>query len=258
MIYWKVISEVICCFIGGIVLGGCSSYVTPGRGARMELFEEKMVATQPQAPKVEKPSDITIVERKPTAEFPASIVVVRVQEPGYKSETVEGFGGGSYSVITVRDMEKDEDFEHLGKLGDLKQIAPMSKLLLPSGFQSDKELRSVAARLQADMVLIYTVDTAFLNTDNSTLLSVITLGFGPTVKLRVITTVSALLMDTRTGYIYGMVEETAREETTTAYIPTINACEQLRLKTERKAFEQLVSRFERLWPDIVKQYKPQN
>jgi hypothetical protein len=116
-------------------------------------------------------------------------------------------------------------------------------------------LRTVAARLNADMVLIYTVDTAFLNTDTSTVLSAISLGIGPTLKLRVISTVSAILMDTRTGYIYGTIEETAREETNTSYLSTKNECDKIRLKTERKAFEQFLAEFETLWPGIVKEYK---
>jgi hypothetical protein len=250
------LSIAIYCFTAStIILGGCSSYKVPGKAARMELFVEKPQAAPTEQSESQKPSDIEIIERKPTAEFPTHIVVVRVQEPGYKSQTAEGVGGGNFSVVTVRDMEKDEDFERLAKLPDLAQISPMSRLLLPSHFQSDKELRTVAARLQADMVLIYTVDTTFLNTNTSTPLSIISLGFGPTIKARIISTVSAILMDTRTGYIYGTVEETAKKEITTSAISTKDACDQIRLKTERAAFEQFLDEFEILWSNIVKEYK---
>jgi hypothetical protein len=252
----SVLSKAFYCFTTlTIVLGGCTSYKVPGRAASMELFVEKAKVASTEQPEPQKPGDIEITERKPTAEFPANIVVVRVQEPGYKSQTAEGIGGGNFSVVTVRDMEKDEDFERLAKLPNLAQISPMSRLLLPSHFQSDKELRTVAARLNADIVLIYTVDTTFLNTNTSTALSAITLGIGPTLKLRVISTVSGIIMDTRTGYIYGTIEETAKEETSTSYLSTQNACDQIRLKTERKAFEQFLTEFGTVWTNIVTQYK---
>ena len=256
MLYNRIMSKAFYCVSAlTIVLAGCSSYKAPGRAARMELFMEPAKAAPTEQAQPQKPSDIEIIDRKPTAEFPAHIVVVRVQEPGYKSLTNEGVGGGNFSVVTVRDMEKDEDFGRLAKLPDLAQISPMSRLLLPSRFQSDKELRTVAARLNADMLLIYTVDTAFLNTDTSTPLSVISLGFGPTIKARIISTVSAILMDTRTGYIYGTVEETAKKEITTSAISTQNECDKIRLQTERAAFEQFLAEFETPWPGIVKEYK---
>jgi hypothetical protein len=252
----KVMSMVLCLILSSmIIVGGCSSYTVPGKAAKMSLFEEKVAASPSDQPKTEHRGDIQIVERKPTANFPASIVVVRVQEPGYKSQTADSFGGGNFSVVTVRDIEKEEDFARLEKLGGLTQISPMSRLLLPSHFQSDRELRTVAARLQADMVLIYTIDTTFLNTDTSTPLGIISLGFGPTIRLRVITTVSAILMDTQTGFIYATAEETAREETTTSAISNKNACDEIRLRTERKAFEQFLNRFGTLWTNIVVQYK---
>lgn len=257
MLSEKILSKMSYLLIAAIIIvSGCApSYTVPGRAARMELFKEQAEATSTVQTTPPKPSDIEIIERKPTAEFPAHIVVVRVQEPGYKSQTAEGVGGGSYSVVTVRDMEKDEDFVHIAKLPDLAQISPMSRLLLPSQFQSDKELRTVAARLNADMVLIYTVDTSFLKTDTSTPLSVISLGFGPTYKARIISTVSAIIMDTRTGYIYGTVEETAKKEITTSAISTQNECDKIRLQTEREAFEKFLSEFETLWPNIIKEYK---
>ncbi len=243
-------------------LCGCASYTAPGRGANLYMESWKGPARSDIKPSDGGPAnvpedtgtDIKIVQRKPTASFPAHLVVVRIQEPGYQSMTNKGVGSGRYSVATLRDIEKDEDFERLGKLPSLAEIAPLSHLLLPDSFQSDKELRQAAARVQADMLLVYTVDTTFLNTTKSTPLSVVTLGFGPTINVRVITTVAALLMDTQTGYVYGMIEETANEQVTTAFITTQDACDALRLKTERRAFESFLAEFETLWPKIVQNY----
>ena len=157
--------------------------------------------------------------------------------------------------MTVRDVETEEDFDRLARQPFLAQISPLSRLLLPSEFDSDKELRRAAARLEADMLLVYTVDTTFLDTDKSTILGVVSFGFGPNIDLRVISTVSALLMDVRTGYLYGTIEQTAREQDTTSTVSTRNACDRLRLRTERQAFEDFLTEFETLWPNVVENYK---
>ena len=139
------------------------------------------------------------------------MVAVRVQESGYESYTNKGYGHGNYSVVTLRDIEKDEDFDRLNKLAGIAQISLLSRLLLPNHLKSDRELRNAASRLQADMILIYTLDTDFYDRNSSTSLSIVSLGLAPTVQVRVITTVSAMVIDTQTGYIYGIVEETAKD-----------------------------------------------
>ena len=112
----------ICIVLSGtVVLSGCSQYTVPGKGADMSMFKEtaKLVTTNPGEeswPRGGSGGDIEIKERKPMAEFPANMVVIRVQEQGYKSYTSEGYGHGKFSVVFVRDIEKDEDFDRLNKL----------------------------------------------------------------------------------------------------------------------------------------------
>lgn len=252
--------------VTAIMLSGCTSYATPGGPADMSLFSTDKFTTIPQGDFTPPPQggnkyhtagneDIGITRRRPTAKFPVNMVTVRVQEPGYESATNKGYGLGNYSVVTVRDVEKDEDFDRMGKLHGIAQVSPLSRLLLPSYLRSDKELRKAAARLQADMILIYTLDTNFYDRDKSTPLSIITLGLGPTIDVRVISSVSVLVMDTRTGYIYGLVDEAADKQQTAAVLTKQNAFDQLRQKTERKAFEMFLDEFEVLWRNIVRQYR---
>lgn len=235
--------------------GGCSSYTAPGGPAEMSAFLEKGGV---QGEVIEIVDDrgqvVKVFGRKPTAKFPANMVIVRVQESGYRSYTSESYGEGRFSVLFVRDIEKEEDFARLNRLAGVAQISPLSRLLLPQYLQSEKDLRVAATRLQADMILIYTLDTQFYRTDKSTPLTVISLGMGQTIDVRVTTSVSALVMDAKTGYIYGTVEETAREDRTTAALTTKNAYDQLRLKTERRAFEQFLDEFEVMWKKIVGQH----
>jgi hypothetical protein len=255
-LFWFTVVAMFC-----ILLCGCTQYTTPGGPARMSIFadvpKEAMVTTTTGGDfKVPSPeqTDIEIEYREPLADFPANIVYVRVQAPGYKSYTAEGVGTGAFSVVFARDVEKDEDWLNLNRLVDVAQVGPLSRLLVPEHLQSEKDLRTAAARLNADMLLIYTLDTGFMDRDTSAGLTVITLGLGPTINVRVTCTVSALLLDTRSGYAYGVVEETATAEKNTAALTSKNAMDNMRLSVERQAFEQFIDEFELLWKNVAQQY----
>jgi hypothetical protein len=45
--------------------------------------------------------------------FPARLAVARVAASGYQSMTNAGYGGGRFSVITVRDIENEDSFRKL-------------------------------------------------------------------------------------------------------------------------------------------------
>jgi hypothetical protein len=227
---------------------GCSEYVPPGRGANMNAL-----GLSPQARR--DATDFNMrgaFERQPLAQFPASIAVARIQAPGYDSPTARGVGYGAYSLVTTRDIEKDDQFDRLAKLPMIKGVAPIGRLSLPSSdLRSDVELRQAAAQLQADMLLIYTIDTAFYVRDRAKPLSIVTLGLSPNLQARVTTTASAVLLDTRNGYIYGSAEATCQDTQTAAAWTSKSAVDDLRLKTESNAFEKLVTNFEHLWPTVV-------
>lgn len=257
------------CFVllAASLLTGCQSYTTPGGAADLSLFAQEKLVTIPTGTGSTIPQDypryptggdqgsaVEVSRLKPAASFPVNMVAVRVQESGYTSYTNTAYGHGSYSVVTIRDIEKDEDFDRIGRLSGIAQISPLSRLLLPEYLQSDKELRQAAGRLRADMILIYTLETDFYNRDSSTPLSIISLGLAPTIQVRVTTTISAMVMDTRTGYIYGILEETSRKEQAAAVLTTQNAFDELRQKTERQAFELFLDEFEVLWKNIANQY----
>jgi len=86
-----------------LILTGCGAqYVTPGAGAEMEMFGGATPAEQAAGT---DGGIATILDKKPLASFPASVAIVRVQAPGYRSHTACGIGGGRFSVITSRDIE---------------------------------------------------------------------------------------------------------------------------------------------------------
>jgi len=228
-------------------VGGCvASYAAPGRGANMQLLTAAARDQQTDSPVQEA------LSRQPLAKLPTAIAVVRIQAPGYQSQTAQCWGRGAYSVITTRDIENsDELMARLGKLPMVSGLAPINRMLLPAEFHSDLELRQAAAALHADMVLIYTLDTTFNVQDVALPLSVVTLGLSPNEVAHVICTASAVLLDTRNGYVYGVAEATADQKQLASAWTNAAAVDQARRRVEAKAFEKLVGQTEKTWQGVV-------
>lgn len=240
----------ICALIGllvcPLVIGCAATYATPGGGADVKAMggvERKSL------------TDATIndaLDKKPLAKFPCAIAAVRIQAPGYHSDTAESYGTGNYCVITTRDIESDTDFAKLSKLPLVTGIAPLNRLLLPEKLDSDLQLRQAAASLHADMLLIYTIDSKFQVEDHLVPMSVVTLGLSPNMTADVVTTASAVLLDTRNGYLYAYSEATEHGAQLTNGWMTDAAVQDARRRTESKAFSKLVDSLSGKWTDVVK------
>lgn len=230
----------------GVVLGnGCASYIPPSGRADLTAISSQSMQESFAA--------------KPAAAFPASIVAIRVQRPGYRSYYTEQeggvYGGGRYSVITVKEVEDEADLARLSKLPDIGGLISISSLLLPQTLQSDKELREAAARLKADMVLMYTFDTSFHDNDASFALTTVSLGLSPTRKIFVRVAASALLIDTRTGFIYAALEANEKRVVRSNAWESQGSADRARQDAEKAAFKGLVAEFEKSWPAIVERAK---
>jgi hypothetical protein len=71
---------------------------------------------------------------------------------------------------------------------------------------------------------------------------------------RVVTTASAVLLDTRNGYVYGVAEATAREDKLANAWTSDDAIDSARRSAETAAFDKLVDDFARAWKQVVEQY----
>ena len=230
--------------LASIAMTGCARYATPGSGARMQLF-----ATAQQADS----SVSQALARQPLAKLPAAIAVVRVQAPGYTSATAAGWGRGAYSIVTTRDIEGEAaKLDELQKLPKVIAVAPVNRLLLAEELHSDLELREAAGAMHADMLLIYTLDTTFTVQDAVAPLTVVTLGLSPNQLAHVVCTASAVLIDTRNGYVYGVAEATEHQNQLASAWTSDAAVDQTRRRTEAAAFAKLVSNLQATWTDVVK------
>lgn len=219
-------------------LAGCASYLTPGGAVSLPAITEGDIGEA--------------LARQPAASFPVQLIVARVQAPGYVSYSNRGYGHGNYSVLTVRDVETDADFLRISEMPGVASAGPLSRVLLPAELNTTRELRTAAAQLRADVILLYTLDTSF-RTDTRRIgpLQAVSFGFFPNREAHVAATCAAVFIDVRTGYVYGVAEATATEEQRSNYWNTEEAIETARVAAEREAFAGALIEVEKVWSNIV-------
>ena len=203
---------------------GCAHYKTPGGGVSIPAITDSTIAEA--------------LKRQPAAQFPAHVIVARVQAAGYESSSGRGYGNGRYSVLTTRDIETEEDFTALASLPGIAGVGPLNRILLPVDLHSVQELREAAAHLRGDIILLYTVDTKFQTQS----------------QLRIVTTCSAAFVDVRTGYLYGLAEGSATDTGRSTLWMTRAAIDAARLKTEREAFSSALKEIAKAWTSINAEY----
>ena len=157
-------------------------------------------------------------------------------------------------MILAKEADEDLQLERVSKLRQVAGLVTINRMLLPERLEGDKEIRGAASRLQADLVFLYTFDTSFFDTDQAKPLSVITLGLSPTRKISAVTTCSALLMDTRTGYIYSAYEVTERTETFSTSWGSRDTADEARRNNERDAFKKLIDEFATTWARVLERH----
>lgn len=255
--HWS-IRFVAACLCASMIGAGCaSSYTVPGGPAKMA-----MMRAGPEGVRNGNTAGVTVgsapaaVQPVPMADFPAMIAFARVQATGYRSRTVTGYGspGSMFSLITTRDVESDDALNRLAKLPGVAGVAPMNRLLLADSTLTEAELRDASRRVNADMLVLYTFDTQFYTKDYAAPLSVVTLGLSPNKKAFVSTTATALIVDSRTGYVYGGAETTDKTDQAANSWTTEDAVDDSRRRTEARAFDKLVGELEKTWPNIVSHY----
>jgi hypothetical protein len=233
-------------FVAAVVVAllatGCASYVTPGGPVRLADIDRADVAAE--------------AARLPSPHFPARIAVVRVQAPEYKSFSSDSYGKGRYSVVTTQELLTDGELQTMAKWPAIEGITPLSRLLLPTKLDSLDDLRLAAAKLQADIMLIYTVETSFQVQGRSVgPLTAISLGTAPDRDAYVTCTASAVFTDVRTGFTYGTVEATAKTSGLSSAWGEAKVVDRKRLEAEQQAFTQLLAETEKTWGVIATRYQ---
>lgn len=242
MSVWKRLVRAVLLLGPAWLMSACTAhYVTPAGGVSMTEVAGDGLGTYYNA--------------HPASGFPASLAIVRVQQGGYATKTNRGYGHGRYSIVTARDIESDASLAKIQSLPMIRGVAPVGRILVPTHTNTLRDLRSPAAQLRADMLLIYTVDTAFTVDGNSFgPLSLVSLGFLPNKKARVTATVAGVLIDVRSGYVYGTTEATAIEEQRASAWSTGRVVDSARIAAEEAAFAEFADGFQNFWTGILNAY----
>jgi hypothetical protein len=239
--------SLVCLLAALLLAGGCARHYIPPSG-RADLGKLSKNASIRES-----------FELKPTAGFPAGIVAVRVQTSGYENyhtrQSGGVFGRGSFSVVFAKEAGEPEQMERLTGLPDLGGIISLNRMLLPERLESEEAIREAAARLKADMVFLYTFDTKYYDDDQSVFLNVVSLGLSPTRKVNVLVNASALLVDTKTGFIYGAFEANEKRRLTSNVWESNETADRARQEAEAAAFKGMVDEFIKGWPAVVKRAK---
>lgn len=225
-----------------LLCAGCASYVTPGGPLRLGDIGRADIAAE--------------AARQPSPHFPARVAVVRVQAPEYKSYSSESYGKGNFSVVTTQELLTEDQLQAMARWPAMEGITPLSRQLLPDKFDSLDDLRLAAAKLQADIMLIYTVETSFQVQGRAYgPLTSISLGTAPDSDAYVTSTASAMFTDVRTGYTYGTVEATAQASGLSKAWGEAKIVDKKRLEAEHQAFTQLLTEAEKTWAGIATRYQ---
>jgi hypothetical protein len=221
---------------------GCASYVTPGGSVKLADIDRADIAEA--------------AARKPSPNFPARLAIVRVQAPAYYSHSNRAYGGGQYSVLTTQELLGETDRKSIESWPSLAGVVTLNRLLLPDRFDSLDDLRLAAAKLQADVLLVYTMETTFRVLGRRYApLSPISLGILPDRDAFVAATASAVFVDVRTGFIYGVAESTAQASNLTNVWSKGATIDRKRLEAEQEAFGKLLTAGATTWAGIARQYQ---
>jgi hypothetical protein len=83
---------------------------------------------------------------------------------------------------------------------------------------------------------------------------VLALGYLKNKEVKVVTTASVALFDVQTEYLYGLSEATATETKRANAWKKLDEVDNLRLATEKQAFNNLMTEVEKMWKGVLEEY----
>lgn len=163
-----------------------------------------------------------------------------------------GYGSGHFRVVADRLPSENTELALIGKLPQISEVITFNPMLIPPALNSIRDLRVLAAKLQADLLLIYTLDVVVYAEKQPTgMLDALTFDLFADQGLEAKTRTTGMLVDVRTGHIYGLLsgEGSAGQE----HVPfrKVSDTDSLRQHSEQESYRQFVADFSRLWQSVL-------
>ena len=216
---------------------GCqSSYVNSpraiaGRAEAVKAFSHPIIADAFRA--------------KPAITFPARLAVMPV---------------GDMAAQQLRKLDAAGKLGVMQALPQVRAFIPLSSLIDAGSSHrsyapaSHVTVRTAAARMHADAVLIYQVDSHVTDGSFFAPLAVASLGMLPTNRIEVIATAMAVLIDTRSGYVYGTLERSVGRTTFATSWSTL-ARDRVTDRAAYDATTKLLGDFPDFWRGVVQAHR---
>jgi hypothetical protein len=188
---------------------------------------------------------------KPTIQFPARIGVAPMNDD---------------AKLQLRNLDALGKLDGLKKLPNLAAFVNISSLLMSSGYDGDESkhkpiwnkgdliIREAAAKLHTHAVLLVKLETIVTDGQIFAPLSMLTLGMFPNDRAEVMVTALAALVDTRTGYVYGVLERSAGRTNYSISWDDDSRDRAVR-KTEQAAAQKLIGEFPDFWLGVVQAHR---
>jgi|GEM_PF-4470262 len=177
---------------------------------------------------------------RPTVRFPARVAVARI----------EG-GHGSFRMIPEADIERDAHAAAAAGLPGVAGLVSLNRVALVSEVKSYRALDLEARKVGADLVAVYRFESGRRVDDAFVPLTVATLGLAPNHSYRALATVTLMVRDARTGYIYGVLEETGESGGLTAGMDVNSAANRAERKARERALDALAEQLPGFWSGVL-------
>lgn len=178
-------------------------------------------------------------DARPTVRFPARVAVARIES-----------SHGGFRMIPETDVEQSGHAEAAAVLPGVAGIVSLNRVALVGTVKSYRELDAEARKVGADLLAVYRFETSDRTGDLFVPLSIATLGLAPTSSFTTSATATLMVRDARTGYLYGVMEESATNKGVTAGMDLYNATERSKRKAKEAALDKLTANLPAFWGSV--------
>ena len=161
---------------------------------------------------------------------------------------------GDRSRYRVTQPAAPKRLEPLAELQAVADVRIIDRRMVPRPQDDGEPLRRAAELLGADMLLAYTIHLDVTSDDKLPVLTLLTLGLAPTVTERGNAVIDAVLIDSHSGYIYGVARTEASNTRLATPWSSRKAARRAIARARERAVTHLIDRMPGAWSAVPDEY----